>query len=141
MNSNDEESELWDLGGKFPTARQRAEIERDPGGFIRRIVNTAVREAVIEYISAGRVGIDYRLGGSPVVQFRPADPLDVTTGCQTDLGDLLLRELAEEWRDQKGHPIHDLLSALLETYEQWRAKRVASDPNCDIPEPSILTDE
>lgn len=137
--SLDTDSYVWELSDDFPDAEQAAQIEHDAKDFIRQLVNRQVAAAVIDYVKEGNITIDYRKGGSPIVSFHAADPLD-SVSHQIDLGDLLLQEL-EEWKDQQGHPMRDLVWMLFKTYEEWRAKRVASDPDCDIPEPSIVTGE
>jgi hypothetical protein len=121
------EPEVWEVGGEHPDE-------------IAKLVDDNVREALVEYISTGRIHIDYRLGGAPTVQFCAEDSdFEVIASFTVDLGDLLLT-LFNEWneRDHLDHPMNRLATVLLATYKQWREDRVATDQECSIPEPSDL---
>jgi len=121
--------DVWELGGEFSGDRNEDEI--------RRIVDAAVREAMLEYVKKGSLRIDYRKGGSPIVNFGTDELMDTCVTCEVDLADLLLQALSE-WEDQSDHPMAKLLDALLKTYDEWRINRTLTDPKSAIPEPSLL---
>jgi hypothetical protein len=124
--------DFWELGGEFSGDRNEGEI--------RRIVDAAVREALLEYVKKGAVQITYRKGGSPIVIFTSDDDREGVSRA-VDLGDLLL-QARSEWDGEHDdlHPMAQLLDALLKTYNEWRINRTLTDPGSAIPEPSLLDD-
>jgi hypothetical protein len=128
--------DVWELGGGFSGDRNEDQV--------RRIVDAAVREALLEYVKKGSLSIDYRKGGSPTITFstdliETSSATDYTVTYQDDLGDLLL-QARSEWEDYDDHPMAQLLDALLKTYNEWRINRTLTDPRSAIPEPSLLLD-
>jgi hypothetical protein len=124
------EPEFWDIG------------EEQHADATRKLVDQEVGEALADYIrNNGRFSIDYRMGGSPTVSFYVAtDDFEPIPGAsfQRDLGDLLLSEIKTT---DTPHEMVDLLQALFQVYERWRADRLESDPNCNIPTPAVDEDD
>jgi hypothetical protein len=126
-----DDTKFWDIGDGYDDAT-------------RKLVNDEVRTALAEYIQdGGCLSIDYRLGGSPTINFSvETNDFDMVPGTKfsRDLGDMLFEKL-EDCREGGPGVMEELFAALFEVYERWRAERTASDPGCSIPVPELVDGE
>lgn len=110
---------------------------------VRILVDNEVREALIEYFRTARLTLDYRMGGAPTISFAAEtsdfDPIEGTK-IERDLGDVIFAEL-QDFKECGPHVMAELFTDLLDVYECWRAKRMANDPDCNIPVPTLIDDK